>query len=391
MIYIHIPFCNSFCTYCDFYSEVASSCKSGIKSSYVRALQAEIREVAGSGDAGMACGQPHTLYIGGGTPSVLPLSAINDIVSALKADGLGPDGEWEEFTVEVNPEDIVEKGPAYVEGLLRAGVTRVSMGVQSFDDVILKWMNRRHNAERAVKAYSILEEAGMENISIDLIFGMPGLTMDGWRETLERALAVSGRGNLPAHISSYQLSIEPGSALAKMLACGKFREAGEELCSAQYDLLCRTLAEAGYTHYEISNFALKGRQSLHNSSYWKKVPYIGFGPGAHSYLCREDGKVRRWNKADLNAYIHAGLKGDFFSVRDSETLTAVEDREEAVMLALRTAEGVSEELICREHPSQVERLLREGMLVPVPSGHGRRLRIPENHFFVSDDIIAGLI
>ena len=298
MIYIHIPFCNSFCTYCDFYSEVASTCRKGSVEDFVEALEAEIVESAQnpfSRTAGL--GQPQTLYIGGGTPSVLPLSAFRRILTALRANGFVPSSSsrseaaaspataaWDEFTVEVNPEDIVEKGEAFVEGLLVLGVTRISMGVQSFDDRILKWMNRRHNAERAVKAYAILENAGMENISIDLIYGMPQLTMKGWQETLDRALNISSRGRKPAHISSYQLSIEPGSALARLMASGRFSEAGEELCSAQYRQLCETLSAAGYHHYEISNFALPGWEAVHNSAYWDKVPYIGLGPGAHSYV-----------------------------------------------------------------------------------------------------------
>ena len=219
----------------------------------------------------------NTLYIGGGTPSVLPLSVLGDMVKALSE--VGVSGPFSEFTVEVNPEDIVEKGPEYVEGLLRLGVNRVSMGVQSFDDGILKWMNRRHNAANAVTAYNILEDAGVENISIDLIFGLPQISPALWDETLERALSVSSRGVPPKHISSYQLSVEPGSALASLVEKGVWSEAPEELCAAQYARLCEVLKASGYNHYEISNFALPGFEAVHNSAYWKHVPYIGLGPG----------------------------------------------------------------------------------------------------------------
>lgn len=396
MIYIHIPFCNSFCTYCDFYSEVASSCRKGSAEDFVAALESEITGIgARTADAAAAAGAPATLYIGGGTPSVLPLSAFQRIVSSLKRNGLFPEGGWKEFTVEVNPEDIVEKGEDFVEGLMEVGVNRISMGVQSFDDGILRWMNRRHDAARAVKAYSILENAGMENISIDLISGLPQLTMDGWMATLDRALSISSTGKHPAHISSYQLSIEPGSALARLIAQERIREADEEMCRVQYERLCSVLAAAGYHHYEISNFALPGHEAVHNSAYWDKVPYIGLGPGAHSYLLGGGRKIRRWNLPDLKAYIAAGNAGlGFAAVRGQEVLSAMEDREERVMLALRTDRGMSEAELrsCGEagQGQTVDRLLAEGALEPVP-GTAARLRIPESRLFVSDDILAELI
>ena len=182
MIYIHIPFCRSFCTYCDFYSEVASGCHKAEESvlfeEYGRAVAAEaLARRAEITD------EINTLYIGGGTPSVLPLSVFRTILDALAGSGHG--GPYKEFTVEVNPDDIVDKGPSYVEGLLRMGVTRVSMGVQSFDDGILRWMNRRHDSDAARKAYHILEDAGVPDISIDLIFGLTQLSDKRWKETLE--------------------------------------------------------------------------------------------------------------------------------------------------------------------------------------------------------------
>ena len=193
MIYVHIPFCRSFCTYCDFYSEVASRCSGDEQQKFSRFSQALSREALLRSDE--ISGQVNTLYIGGGTPSVLPLSVFEDLLKTLG--GCGHAGPFEEFTVEVNPEDIVEKGPAYVEGLLRMGVNRVSMGVQSFDDGILRWMNRRHDSATARKAYHILEDAGVPNISIDLIFGLSQLSDSQWNETLDKALDISSKGNLP--------------------------------------------------------------------------------------------------------------------------------------------------------------------------------------------------
>ncbi|MBQ7019535.1 MAG: radical SAM family heme chaperone HemW [Bacteroidales bacterium] len=400
MIYVHIPFCRSFCTYCDFYSEVAAKCRS-----FGRFADALVKEIEHR--ANEITDDVNTLYIGGGTPSVLPLDVLERILDALRRCGHG--GPYDEFTVEVNPEDIVEKGPGYVEGLLKLGVNRISMGVQSFDDGILKFMNRRHDAETARKAYAILEGAGVENISIDLIFGLPQLSDVQWQDTLDKALSISGTGRLPKHISSYQLSVEPGSMLARLVEKGRFEEASEELCERQYSMLCAALRDAGYRHYEISNFALPGYEARHNSAYWKHVPYVGFGPGAHSLVSPqsvspiapegayglrsvESHYSRTWNEADLNRYLE-----DPMGVRDGEELTRGQVVMERIMLALRTSEGIPEEFL-RMHcaPHELEHALACGNLVRIPDCHGTadapcRLRIPEDRFFVSDSIIPNLV
>ena len=338
----------------------------------------------------------NTLYFGGGTPSVLPLSVFRRIREALDAAGHG--GPYEEFTVEVNPDDIVEKGPEYVEGLLELGVNRISMGVQSFDDSILRWMNRRHDSAAARKAYSILESAGVGNISIDLIFGLPQLSDGQWRDTLRQALEISSSGGLPQHISSYQLSVEPGSALAGMVARGVWSEASEDLCARQYEILCHELSAAGYNHYEISNFARPGYEAVHNSAYWKHLPYIGLGPGAHSFIpgLTEEGServVREWNNPDLQAYIDAASESCFASVRDFEELTAEQLVLEHIMLGLRTSEGVDEDYL-RAHCNRPALSKAIASADLVPSGTDTvnpRLRIPESCFFVSDSIISELV
>ncbi len=400
MIYVHIPFCRSFCTYCDFYSEVAAKCRS-----FGRFADALVKEIEHRADE--ITDDVNTLYIGGGTPSVLPLDVFERILDALRRCGHG--GPYDEFTVEVNPEDIVEKGPGYVEGLLNLGVNRISMGVQSFDDGILKFMNRRHDAETARKAYAILEEAGVENISIDLIFGLPQLSDVQWQDTLDKALSISGTGRLPKHISSYQLSVEPGSMLARLVEKGRFEEASEELCERQYSMLCAALRDAGYRHYEISNFALPGYEARHNSAYWKHVPYVGFGPGAHSLVSPqsvsptapegayglrsvESHYSRTWNEADLNRYLE-----DPMGVRDGEELTGGQVVMERIMLALRTSEGIPEEFL-RMHcaPHELEHAMACGNLVRIPDCQGAAdapccLRIPEDRFFVSDSIIPNLV
>ena len=316
---------------------------------------------------------------------MLPLSVLESVVETLESVGHG--GPYKEFTVEVNPDDIVRKGREYVEGLLRLGVNRISMGVQSFDDDLLKWMNRRHDSATARKAYSIMEDAGVPAISIDLIFGMPQLTDELWKETLDQALNISSRGNLPHHISSYQLSVEPGSALAGMVERGVWSEASEELCERQYGMLCEALAAAGYNHYEISNFALPGHEAVHNSAYWRHEPYVGFGPAAHSF--QPDRVTRQWNTSSLQDYMAAAESGSFSSVVEHESLTPDQLTLERIMLALRTADGIDEEFLVKHCAEDaLSRALSSGDLVRLPSGN---LRIPEYRFFVSDSIISDLI
>ena len=455
MIYIHIPFCRSFCTYCGFYSEAAPKCRRSEDilnhenrfEEYVSALEAEIRTRQNDIRRVFASSGVNTLYIGGGTPSVLPLPMFGRLIDALKA--IGHPCGFDEFTVEVNPEDIVEKGPDYVKGLVALGVNRVSMGVQSFDDGILKWMNRRHTADQAVQAYRILEEAGVDNISIDLIFGLSHMDDELWRKTLSKALSISGSGRPPKHISAYQLSVEEDSMLEKLIAKGKWSEASDEVCERQYAILCETLAAAGYNHYEISNYAQPGFEAVHNSAYWNHRPYIGLGPGAHSSLVQVDtfcihdspvcsegplptklgpspcsccrrllaakvhwtvceplervGKchlhtsgfavsaesIRQWNEPDLKGYLAAAQNGNFADVQGSETLDQEQLIMEKVMLGLRTAAGVPEDFL-REtcDRSLIDAELETGNLTLMQSGN---IRIPENRFFVSDNIIAGIV
>lgn len=437
MIYVHIPFCKSFCTYCGFYSET-SACYDR----YVEALLGEIDSRKSEFDATM---DVNTLYIGGGTPSVMPLPLLCRVVEALKDES--GSRNFDEFTVELNPEDVIQRGEAYAEALLGMGVTRASMGVQSFDDVVLRWMNRRHDAETAVRAYRILEKSGFRNISIDLIFGLPELGPDSqprhsdsflghsdsqpkhsdfllgrftghrgkdgyvpllderlWRETILRALDISASGMLPSHISAYQLSVEPDSALDGMIADGRCRETSEESCARQYEILCEELSAAGYHHYEISNFALPGMEARHNSAYWRHVPYVGLGPGAHSLSILPDGhRCRSWNSPDLKLYLEtfAPLGQRDTGCSGQETLSPVQLGIENVMLGLRTSLGCPlPELVSACDRARLDSAISSGRLVPVPGsselsgledGAAQYYRIPEKYFFISDGIISELL
>lgn len=394
MIYLHVPFCGSFCTYCDFYSEICRSRQAF--NEYADAVIAEIRDRRKELEMNMSAQDAvNTLYIGGGTPSVLPLDVLSRIVGAVSqterlslvteqlslvtepVEVTTPTELFDEFTVEVNPEDIVEKGREYVSGLLALGVNRISMGIQSFDDGILRWMNRRHSAAGAVEAFRILRRCGVRNISVDLIFGLSQLADDVWEDTIERALELA-----PEHISAYQLSIEEGSALAKLVADGRYIEASDEQCRHQYDVLCQSLRQAGYHHYEISNFAKPGFEAVHNSAYWSRVPYIGLGPGAHSLT----GDIRSWNSQELP---HRSPDGSLATYsRTSETLSPEDIRVERIMLSLRTDKGLeAAELYSLTDSTVVDALLSEGAL----ERQGGSIRILESRLFTSDEIIRELI
>lgn len=372
MIYLHVPFCRSFCTYCDFYSEIA--CRERDAQLFAQYTDAVCAEASRRRDEIEATRDLNTLYIGGGTPSVLPPVFLRRLVAAAVSTTPARGGEaFTEFTIEVNPEDIVEKGEAYVRELLELGVNRVSMGIQSLDDGILRWMNRRHDAAHARQAFGILRRAGVENISVDLIFGLSQLSEATLSATVREILSWR-----PEHVSAYQLSIEAGSALGRMVREGRYAEASQEQCAAQYRLLCDALREAGYIHYEISNWALPGREAVHNSAYWSRHPYVGLGPGAHSF----DGHTRSWNAAPGKARFPEAVAA---CDGGSEQLTEAEAREEEVMLGLRTARGIPEGL---PDPAAAAEMLSDGRLVRTGE---ERLRIPEDHWFVSDDIIAGLV
>ena len=316
-VYVHIPFCASRCSYCDFFSTLRLD---EVGHDYVEALIAEARLRKAELN-----GKPvKTLYMGGGTPSQLPLPLLARLIDGLKA--TLDLNAVEELTLEANPDDVTPEWSAAVRAL---GVNRVSMGVQSFQDAVLRLVGRRHTARQAIDAVASLRHAGIDNISIDLIYGLPGQTLETWAESVRQAVDLR-----PQHISAYGLTYEPGTRLWQQRECGEVVEASEDQYLDMYRVLVGLLQVAGYEHYEISNFALPGYRSRHNSSYWNETPYLGLGAAAHSY----DGTMRRSNPADLCGYIRRITSGQ--PACQVEDLAWWERYDERVMLGLRTADGV---------------------------------------------------
>ncbi|MBR4264178.1 MAG: radical SAM family heme chaperone HemW [Paludibacteraceae bacterium] len=319
-LYIHIPFCRKRCLYCDFFSTTQLH----RRTAYVDAL---LQEIIRRKDE---TGEPiRTVYIGGGTPSQLDTI---DIFRILRTVGL----EYaEEVTMEVNPADVT---PKYLQEVRQCGVNRLSIGVQSFKDTLLQTIGRRHNGIQALNAVHIAQDAGFDNISIDLMYALPGQTKILWASDVELALRLGVQ-----HISSYGLMYEEGTQLTQMRDKGSITPVDEDTENEMYDTLCKRLKESGFVHYEVSNFALPGYEAKHNSSYWNHTPYIGIGAGAHSLV----GNVRSWNPDNLEKYIRGVYKHTLR--RKSETLSETDLYNERIMLGLRTNRGVAESEITHGH------------------------------------------
>ena len=334
-IYIHIPFCKSRCKYCDFFSTTHLQ----KQAQYVEAVLTEwqMRQHQLS--------EPiHTIYIGGGTPSTLDNAALDRILQAIL--DTCTDHRPHEITIEANPGDItLEKAQAW-----RAmGINRLSMGVQSFHDHLLQLIGRRHNANQAIQAVQLAQAAGFDNISIDLMYALPDQTMQMWQQDVQQTLSLGVQ-----HIASYGLIYEDGTVLTTLLEHGQIEAVDEDTEMRMYDYLVEELTANGYVHYEVSNFALPNRHSMHNSNYWNDTPYIGLGAGAHSY----DGQQRQWNISDLDIYIERALAHDLQP--EIETLTPEQQHTERIMLGLRTCQGVPKELI---NFSNALPYLQQGLLV----------------------------
>lgn len=366
-IYIHIPFCQSRCIYCDFYSTTSGR---DVMADYVRALIHEMQLRRHY----IKDTRVHTIYIGGGTPSLLPTGLIHDIFKAIGQ--LFSVEQEAEITIEANPDDVT---PQWLQGLASTPVNRISMGAQSFNDDILRFLGRRHNARQIADAVRNCQEAGINNISLDLIYGLPGQTMTDWQHDVDCALKLGIQ-----HLSAYALSYEEGTRLDRMLRSGLVEEADEELSWQMYEHLTEATEQAGFLHYEISNFAQPGFHSRHNSSYWQSEPYLGLGAGAHSY----DGcKARRANQPNLKAYIAA--EGDV--PHETELLNADELYDEFIMTRLRTAAGLPLNLL-----SDADR--RYCLKMAEPHIHNGKLQLSDSNLkltrtgiFTSNDIISDLM
>lgn len=365
-LYIHIPFCGRRCGYCDFYSTTLATAASLSRNEGTLPSQGEEflrvvkREMTARRDL-FVRSQLFTVYIGGGTPSLL---APGDLQSLLDhAATLWDCTALREVSLEANPEDLTDD---YIARLTGTGFGRLSIGVQSFDDGLLRLMNRRHDAARAKSAVRAAQRAGFDNISIDLIYGIPGMTDAQWEHSLDEAVALGVQ-----HISAYHLTIEPGTPFGRK----GLEEIPEEVSERQFATLRHRLGEAGFEHYEISNFALPGLRAVHNGAYWSGEPYLGVGPSAHSF----DGERRReWVVADLGKYTSG-------PIYEGETLTDRELANERIMTGLRTAEGVAAAVLTGAEKT-VERFLSEGLLVR-KNGH---IAIPPERWLLSDHIIGAL-
>lgn len=300
-------------------------------------------------------GEPvRTIYIGGGTPSVLEANDIQRIVEAVGTD------DAQEITMEMNPGDADE---AYLRAIRNAGINRLSIGIQSFDDTLLALIGRRHTAEQALTAVKMAQDTGFDNVSIDLMYALPTQTMRQWKADIETALSLNVQ-----HISSYGLMYEEGTVMYNELMNERIKAIDEDTENAMYDTLCERLKEAGYVHYEVSNFALPGYEAKHNSSYWNNIAYVGVGAGAHSYIRN----VRSWNIDDLEAYIKGGTGYGLQVTGGSETLTETDLYNERIMLGLRTNQGIPKSLVHKDLSAYIkENLLREtedGRIVATQQG-----------------------
>lgn len=366
-IYIHIPFCASKCVYCDFFSCTRLDQRDAV-------LDATLEEMRTQ--RGYLGGEPvSTLYIGGGTPSLSPPARLQHFIDTARelwnCSALG------EITVEANPDDM---SPRWLEELAATDVDRLSIGVQSFFDAHLAFMGRRHRGRAAAEAVERAQQFGFGNISIDLIYGVPGMNIGEWERNLDTALSLGVQ-----HISAYHLTVEPGTPLGCSLERGMFRVVEESASEEQFRMLHRKLTSAGFEHYEVSNFARRGFRSRHNSSYWDGSLYLGVGPSAHSY----DGSSRRSCPSSLDDYLRPG------AIRyETERLSRRDRYNEYIMTSLRRAEGVDMRMMEQSIGEDFAERFRAGIRKFTDAGtviaDGASYRIRPEDFLISDGVIRDL-
>ncbi len=368
-VYVHLPFCPYICPYCDFAKWAWDDARAA---RYLAALRSEIARAPAV--------RARTLFFGGGTPTAYPPEAIAALIGDVRARFALPAGA--EITTEANPDPALA---ARIPGLRAAGVNRLSIGVQSFDERELRVLGRRHGAADVANAVTTARAAGFDNLSLDLIFGVPGQTEESWTASLDAALALG-----PDHLSCYGLTIEEGTPYATWFARDPSAFADDSLEARLYALAIARLREAGFEHYEISNWAKPGHRSQHNAIYWANDEYLGLGVGAASYL----GGVRSTHTRDLETYAVAALAGDPVP-SESERLEGAARAGEAIMLALRTAEGVDLASfrerygldVAQHYRAQIDELAEGGFLA-VADG---RLRLTERGRFVANDVCGAFL
>lgn len=365
-VYVHAPFCARRCFYCDFAVTVD---RSPDPRSWLAAIAAEFRLQVE--DGWEVAPRLDTLFVGGGTPSLLGAGAMEGLAEILGRERLShPELEW---TVEANPESVT---PALVRGWRKAGVNRISLGVQSFEGGVLRWMGRLHGAEGAREAVRVVRDGGIENVSVDLIFGLPSRLERCWSRELDEILSLE----LP-HVSLYGLTAEPGTPLGKAVGCGRESLADGESYRQEYLEASSRLREAGYRHYEVSNFARPGAWSRHNEVYWSGRPYLGLGNSAHAYRA----PVRRWNIRDWAAY-RSAVEAGRLPVEEAEQVEGESARLERIWLALRTDTGLSREGMGGAALALVERWQEWGLAEP----GGTRVRLTPRGWLVLDRLAVDL-
>ena len=359
-LYIHIPFCKSRCIYCGFYSTTDIQ----LRQRYVDAVCEELR-MRPSSDV------VSTIYLGGGTPSQLTITQLHQLFETIYIYNKVEKGA--EITIEMNPDDVTAE---YAAALQELGVNRVSMGAQTFSNNRLHFLHRRHHAEQVTLAVKTLRQAGIQNISVDLMYGFPDELMSDWEEDVCKALELDVE-----HLSAYCLMIEENTPLYRMHP----EPIDEELERQMYELLIDKLTAAGYEHYEISNFAKPGFRSRHNSSYWDGTPYIGIGAAAHSY----DVKSRSWNVADIHNYIKGIEEGQ--RQFEDERIDENTRYNDAITVALRTKDGLDLDKLSEKHKqyclANAQKFIKDGLL----TDNHHRLRLTRKGLFVSDMIMSELI
>lgn len=366
-IYFHIPFCKRLCGYCDFFKSVKLKALNETLQSMSRELESEHSFLHNR--------TIETIYFGGGTPSLAAPDKIKGLINQVRS--LYDVSKLSEVTLEANPDDITRE---YLEALRAAGVNRLSIGIQSFCDEELKFMNRRHNSAQAIEAVRLAQEVGFDNITIDLIFGVDGFGIESLNHSIDVALSLDVQ-----HISAYHLTIESGTAFGRKLSNGEISQVAEGVSEEEYLLVHNRLVEAGFEHYEISNFAKPNFRSRHNSSYWHGVEYLGIGAGAHSF----NGDTRRITIESIEDY-----NNNSADIYEIEELTTTDHYNELVMTSLRCTEGIDLKYIKTNFHEKYTLYIMGAAQSSIEAKHlvieNDRMFIPTEHFLLSDTIIESL-